>query len=332
MEKHLSVVKGSERKKNIQDALNLIKNEINESIKKKGENKLLIKVNALDSTIPEACTNIDSLETVIDYFYNKFEKIIVGDNSSCFANGPNIYEPLKKKFENIEFSNFAEFKTKEIEFEMIKETAKARIAVPDAYVISLALPKSHDAFVFTGCSKNMVGLIVENRTSIHALKAHERLFLNNIVRSNKIAIKNLVKVIETAKPDLAILDGFTGMEGDGPALGKVVKLNIALASLDCIALDILAGKICGFEHIPYLDECVAKGIGYPNAVMFKKGFSEISEISRKFEQHPLLKYQTMDELNSVFPKVNMNLVKAVIRHPHPHRMAARVLRILMSKK
>jgi len=332
MQHHIAVVKGNDRKKNIFDALGMIKNEIDNSIEKKAKNILFIKVNALDSTILGACTHPESLEAILDYFSGRFEHVIIGDNSSCFANGPNIYESLKSKFENLEFSNLKEFASKELEFEMLDGTVKAKIAVPDAYIISLALPKSHDNFVFTGCSKNMVGCVVENRTSVHALKAHERLFLNNMVKANKPAWKNLVRIIESVKPDFAVLDGFTGMEGDGPALGKVVKLGVVLAGLDCVALDILAGKICGFEKIPYLDECIAKGIGSSDADIIRKGFSEISEISRKFEQHPMMKYQTITELKSAFPKVNTSLVKAVMMHPHPHRMAAKVLKVLMNKK
>lgn len=346
----VSVVKGKDRKYNIISALELIEKDVNESIIRKGKDALFIKVNSLDSTVPKACTHIDALETVIEYFYDRFKRIIVGDNSSCFMQGPNIYAYLKEKFAKLEFSNLKEFSSEEAKFEMLGGKADVRISsLPkEFYTISLALPKSHDNFVFTGCSKNMVGCIIENRVCVHGLKAHERLFLNNMVKANALAIRNLVKTIKAAKPDLAILDGFTGMEGDGPAMGKVIEMGIALASLDCVALDKIAARICGFEtaqnpqdsgvagngvsvQVPYLDECVKEGIGSSEAELLKKGFSELTDISKKFEQHPMLKYQTMTELKTVFPKVNSSLVKAVMMHPHPHRMAAKILGMLLKK-
>ncbi len=329
----VSIAKCGDRKENIKAALDLIGGGIGKSIGEKSKNILFIKVNALDSSIPKACTHPEALEAVLEYFYDKFERIIVGDNSSCFLGGPNIYSRLKEKFGKIEFSSLKEFGSEEAEFEMLGGVMKVRIsALPkEAYTISLALPKSHDNFAFTGCSKNMLGCIIENRSCVHALKAHERLFLNNVVKANPPASRNLVKAIKAAKPDLAILDGFEGMEGDGPAMGKMVNMGIALASLDCIALDRIAAKLCGFEEVTYLDLCVKEKIGCADAEVIKEGFSNLADIAKNFEQHPLAKYQIMTELKTIFPKVNASLVKAVMLNPHPHRMAAKVLRMMLKK-
>jgi len=329
----VSIIKGENRKDNIRTALELLKKNVEESIREKGKETLFIKVNALDSSVLKACTHPDALEAVLDYFYGRFGRVIVGDNSACFMGGPNIYSGLKHKFPKMEFSNLKEFKSEELEFEMLGGNAKVRISTlpKEAYTISLALPKSHDNFIFTGCSKNVLGCVVENRQCVHALKAHERLFLNNMVKGNAFAIRNLVKTIKAAKPDLAIIDGFEGMEGDGPAMGNMVKLGVALASLDCVALDRIAARLCGFDAVPYLDLCVKEGIGAQEAEIIKLGFSNIADIAKKFEQHPLAKYQTMTEMNTIFPKVNSSLVKSVMLNPHPHRMAAKILRMMLKK-
>ncbi len=329
----VSVAKGSERKENIKTALDLIRKEIGGGIAKKRKYALFVKANALDSSIPKACIHPEALEAVLEYFSGRFERVIVGDNSSCFSGGKNIYAGLKEMFPKTEFSNLKEFGSESLEFEMLGGGTSARISsLPkEAYTISLALPKSHDTFVFTGCSKNMLGCVVENRQCVHALKAHERLFMNNVVKANAPANRNLVKAIKTIKPDLAILDGFEGMEGGGPAMGKIVKMEIALASLDCVALDSLAAKLCGFESVPYLDLCVKENIGSADAEIVKAGFSNLDDIVKKFEQHPMLKYQTMSELKTVFPKINSSLVKSVMMNPHPHRMAAKVLRMMLKK-
>lgn len=276
----------------------------------------------------QACTHPDALESVIEYFLNDFKHIIVGDNSTCFKNGPNIYEHMKDRFKDLDFSDMVDFRSEAMPFEMINEMKTVRIAIPEAYIISLALPKSHDAFVFTGCSKNMVGCIIENRPSVHALKAHERLFLNNIVRSIGLANRNLVKTIKTVRPDLAILDGFVGMEGEGPVMGKMVDMGIAFAGLDCITLDKIASSICGFENVPYIIDCINEGIGAKDVELIKYGFDELNDISKKFEPPSTLKFQTMEE--SMFPRVNSKLVKAVITSSHPHRTASKILKKLLN--
>ncbi|GAI15207.1 unnamed protein product, partial [marine sediment metagenome] len=48
------------------------------------------------------------------------------------------------------------------------------------------------------------------------------------------------------KPDLAIMDGIVGMEGDGPAAGPPRKIGVVLASQDLVALDAVASHIIGY--------------------------------------------------------------------------------------
>ena len=48
-------------------------------------------------------------------------------------------------------------------------------------------------------------------------------------------------------PDLAVLDGFEGMEGNGPRLGTPVNSHVAVASTDALAADCVASTIMGFD-------------------------------------------------------------------------------------
>jgi hypothetical protein len=127
MKTKVTIVKGNNRKENINSALDLIKREVNDSIRKKGKETLFVKVNTLDPTIQAACTHPEALEAVLDYFYGDFQRVIVGDNSSCFMRGPNIYTHLKTKFEKLEFSDLKGFGSEELQFEMLHDMIKARI-------------------------------------------------------------------------------------------------------------------------------------------------------------------------------------------------------------
>ena len=48
-------------------------------------------------------------------------------------------------------------------------------------------------------------------------------------------------------PDLAVIDGFVGIEGNGPAWGSPIASHVALASLDAVAADITATRVMGFD-------------------------------------------------------------------------------------
>ena len=183
----VAIVRGSDRKTNIKESLKLLDGDIKRSIKKKNSDILFVKVNTIDPNFSLACTHLDALEAVLEYFVDDFNRIIVGDNSFAFSKSQdNIYSHLAKKFEKIEFSDLSEFESKRLMFKQINGSYRdARISsLPDrAFTISLALPKTHDAVVFTGCSKNMVGCLVENRVLIHGLDFYHRLLLDKAVKS-----------------------------------------------------------------------------------------------------------------------------------------------------
>jgi len=298
----VAIVKGNDRKENITKSLKSLKKTILRCIDKKNSDTLFIKVNTIDPNFPLACTHPDALEVVLEFFINKFNRIVIGDNSFAFSKNQNIYTHLIKKLElkfdaKLKFSDLSEFDSKKLMFKQIDGSYKhVRVSsLPDeAFTISLALPKTHDTVIFTGCSKNMVGCLVKDRMLIHGLNFYHRILMSNTVRSFRITNENIAELLSNVKPDLSILDGFVGMEGNGPLHGKKVKLEIAMCSDDCIALDSTAAKIIGFDFIPYLFLCEKKGIGTTNIGeihILKDGFENLKEISRNFKPHYLYKYQ-----------------------------------------
>jgi len=313
----ISVVKGNNRKENIAKAIKLIEKDINKSIKNKKSKQLFIKINAIDSNFSIACTHIDALDAVLGVFYDKFDKVIIGDNSFVFTkNKGGPYRKILNKYSNVKLSDLTEFDSKDIGFMIDKGRmawGKVSLLPKQAFTISLALPKTHDAFVYTGCLKNMFGCVINGRGHLHAQSLLKRLFLNKYVKLNKIKWKNLIKVIEETKPDLCILDGYEGMEGDGPLFGNKIDLRIAMCSLDGIALDRLASKICGFENVPYLNM-----ISYEseNTKIIKKGFNSIKDISRKFKPHYLYKYQIRTSINLLIPPLDIKLVISIVKRSY----------------
>lgn len=308
----IAIVKGNDRISNIKEVLTTLRKNIDSRIKRKASDTLFIKINAIDIRYPVACTHPHALETILEYFHNKFDNIIIGDNSFAFSqNLDHPYNYLANKFENLKFSDLREFDSKKVYFDTLHGRAVGRISLlpQKAFTISLALPKTHDTFVFTACSKNMMGCVISGRSYVHGLRAYERLSLNKVVQSNRLNVKNLMKVIENTKPDFSILDGFTGMDGNGPILGNEVKLGIAMGSDDAIALDSVAAKIVGFETVPYLHSP-------DNIQIASKGFKHLDEIKKKFRPHYLYKYQIMSELDTLIPKIDTRLLVYLMKRSY----------------
>lgn len=288
----VSVVKGEDRRENIILAVKPLIKDIEKAIKNKKSKQLFIKINAIDPNFPIACTNIEALDAVLSIFYSNFDEIIVGDNSFVFIkNKGGPYRAILNKYPNIKLTDLTEFETENIEFKKLDGITcigEVSLLSRKAFTISIALPKTHDTFVYTGCLKNMFGCVIKNRGALHALKPKESIFINKYIKSNKIKWDNLVNVIKKTKPDLCILDAFEGMEGDGPIFGSKVHLGIAMCSLDGVALDNFASKICGLESVPYLSMLSEDSY---NIKIIKKGFKNIEEISQKFKLHYNYKYQ-----------------------------------------
>ena len=313
----ISIVNGDNRARNIAAAIKLIKGDIEKAIRNKKSKQLFIKINAIDTNFPLACTHVDALDSVLNIFYNKFNNVIVGDNTFVFGkNKGGIYRQILKRYPKIKLSDLTEFETENMKFKRLDgnvSIGKISLLPKKSFTISLAVPKTHDTFVYTGCLKNMFGCVIKNRGDLHAISLFDRLFLNKYIKSNKIKWDNLVNVINKTRPDLCILDGYNGMEGDGPLLGTKVKLGIAMCSLDGVALDKLASKICGFDYVPYLNMLSRRS---DNIKIVKEGFNNIGEISRTFKPHYLYNYQINTSNDSLIPLLDIRFIISILKRSY----------------
>lgn len=103
-------------------------------------------------------------------------------------------------------------------------------------VINIPKLKTHMQTLFTGAVKNMFGLVPwGTRRECHALGRY------------KDFSESLVDIYIATKPDLNIMDGIVGMEGNGPARGKAKNLGVIISSDDGVALDAVCSKIIDIE-------------------------------------------------------------------------------------
>lgn len=61
---------------------------------------------------------------------------------------------------------------------------------------------------------------------------------------------NIVELYHTLAPQIAIVDGITGMEGDGPLFGKPKSAQVLVLGRDLVSVDATCARIMGFEPGP----------------------------------------------------------------------------------
>jgi uncharacterized protein (DUF362 family)/NAD-dependent dihydropyrimidine dehydrogenase PreA subunit len=106
-------------------------------------------------------------------------------------------------------------------------------------IISLPKIKTHAYMIMTLAVKNMYGAIPGlTKAKYHALYRGKPAFANM-----------LLDVLSVASPDLIIMDGIIGMQGEGPGAGEPVNLGVLLASDDPIAMDLSICKILQIEPV-----------------------------------------------------------------------------------
>ena len=89
------------------------------------------------------------------------------------------------------------------------------------------------------------------------------------------------------QPDLAVLDGVVGMEGNGPVRGTPVEQGVALASTDWVSADRLGVELMGIDYseVKYLQWCSAAGMGTDDLSMIKMIGPDYQKHITKYKLH-----------------------------------------------
>ena len=217
-------------------------------LKIKPGSKVLLKPNILSARKPEAAitTHPSVVAAVCRILKPMNVKIMIGDSSGMGRYGytTNALEVsgMKRVAErfNAELISF-EGLSKKIKIKGAKVLKTANIAKPvlDAdYIINLPKLKTHTLMRYTGAVKNMFGCIPGGRKShCHTIAPKEEQFGHL-----------LLDLYSRITPQLNIIDGVVGIEGNGPgSAGIKKKTDIIAASKDAVALDLVVSKIIGFD-------------------------------------------------------------------------------------
>ncbi len=141
-------------------------------------------------------------------------------------------------------------------------------------VINLPKWKTHTQMLLTLGIKNLFGCIPGPRKMQCHLMAGE---------DAKAFARILIDAYKMVQPSLTILDGVTGMEGNGPNSGRPISMGLILASGDPINLDQIVCDLLGISRKSLLT----------NRVAFEQGLTEgeINVFGRKVEEVKITNFQ-----------------------------------------
>lgn len=214
------------------------------------DDTVLLKPNLLSPVKPETgiITNPVIIDTIIDLIKETGAEVKVGESSGGMTTKTSLTKQsfvksgLKQVCEDqeVELINFDRVESKTIKVGDEKKPIPFPKPLLDSdVIISVPKIKTHSLTLFTGAIKNLYGCIPGGKKAeFHKTHPNPREFS-----------KLIVDIFEFLDPDLAIMDGVEGLEGNGPGeRGKKFHLGCLLASSDLVALDTLAASYLGYNE------------------------------------------------------------------------------------
>jgi len=267
----VSLISGDTRYDNVLAALTAIEDQILPVLASK--RSVLIKPNIVDPAYPLAITHPDALRAVLDFVVARFRgPIVIGEGSAYDTwDGFNKlgYPQLIQSYSprDIRLVCFHEEGLYEVMHVSDRDThiapvrLAARLFDPSAFIISLAMLKTHNVVIATMTVKNMVMGAPLHAPGENPAWSDKRKFHSGVRVSNFDMLLNAQK--QQPFWNLGVIDGFEGMEGDGPTAGTAVDSHVALASTDLIALDRVGLDVMGIDpaEVGYLNYCGQAGLG-----------------------------------------------------------------------
>ena len=328
LDRAVALVRGEGRYENVTAALESIAGQV----RLDGVRRVLVKPNFVSTDHQLAATHVDAVRAVLNFIRRRYDgSIVVAEGAALSSTGEGFsnfgYESLADEY-SVELSDINGDDTVPVQiysrYLRPLTIQLARTIAEADYRISVAPPKTHDLVLATLAVKNMaMGALVNPQAGrrrggapglVHRLARFvpkwvwqselaewvKGIFLGRLGGSSKMSMHqgipvlnlNLALVASAVWPQLAVIDGWRGMEGEGPGLGDPVDWRVALAGTDPLAVDTLTAHLMGFdpEQIGYLQYCrrLELGVGAVERIEVVGNVAP-EDARRAFAPHP--KYQ-----------------------------------------
>jgi len=280
----VSLVQGDDRYDNVRRSLESIVDTIDLSHMQ----RILIKPNLVSATKQLASTHVDAVRAVLGFLRRQgVGHVVIAENTAEGSTRDGYrnfgYLPLMNEYD-VELVDLAEEEWIDATIyndddELLPITLSRRI-VESEFRISVNPIKTHNCVMVTLAIKNLAIGALKERTTFH--------------QGYPAMNRSLYRLAQMTAPHLSVLDGFVGMEGDGPGSGDPVDLRVAIAGADPVATDTIGTMVMCHDpqQVGYLRYCAEGGLGEGDPTRIElRGNVSIEEARREFRKHPSYEQQ-----------------------------------------
>jgi len=292
----VSVTNGAGRRQNVCDALAAIEDQILPVLTTK--KRVVVKPNIVSTRNQLASTHVDALHGILDFLAPRFKgPVAIAESSAGFTT---------EGFDNFGYARLApEHKPLEVSLVDLNEEGKygmgsilngdlhivpvrlaARLLDPEAFIICSAMLKTHNTVIATLSLKNMALGAPLHSSRGESRRWNDKRLYHGGVRQTHVGI---VQTAQRLQPywGATVLDGWEGMEGNGPGSGTLVPSRIAIASADYVAADRVGVEVMGInpEWVGYLGFCAQVGVGQGDLSKIDVRGPKLADVTKKYRMH-----------------------------------------------
>jgi uncharacterized protein (DUF362 family) len=295
----VALTNGDNRTDNIFRALKSLEKEIAQSI---GDRRVVIKPNNVSLTSTLAATHPDALTGILEFLksINKLDNVIIAESSigntmQGYQNlgypavaekyGAKLVDLDKEAFHRILAFNQSDARPHPVRVSSILANQE------DNFIISACMLKTHNFAVATMSIKNIIlGSAMKGLPSLNG-GGRGRGFRGGSDKptlhgggSHGINI-NLAMLAPMLHPSLSVIDGFQGMEGNGPISGTAVDHRVCVVSTDYLAADTVGATLMGIDpgDIGYLTYLAAANAGESDLTKMEILGPSVASLAKKYQ-------------------------------------------------
>jgi len=299
----VALTNGDNRTDNIFRALKSLEKEITRSI---GNRRVVIKPNNVSSTNQLAATHADALTGILEFLKSigKLDNAMIAESAAgstpqAFQNFgyTTLADKYKVKLVDLDQENFQTIMAFSEADAMPHPVRVSSIVAnqTDNFIISACMLKTHNFAIATMSIKNIIlgaplklGIPIgggqdtrgSDKPIMHGGGAHGI----NI---------NLAMLAPILHPSLSVIDGFEGMEGNGPIGGTRVDHRVCVVSTDYLAADTVGATLMGIApaDIGYLSYLAAAKAGESDLSKMEILGEPVAKLVKKYQLGPTIENQ-----------------------------------------
>jgi uncharacterized protein (DUF362 family) len=297
----VALTNGDNRTDNVFRGLRSLEKEIAQAI---GNRRVVIKPNNVSTTRQLASTHADALTGILEFLKSigKLDNAIIAESSAM--------GPFSQCIQSFGYAALAEkYKVKLVDLDQEKfQTIMAfseSDAMPHPVRVSTILGNQNDNFIISACMLKTHNLAVATMSIKNiVLGAPLKLPSSNGGRggNDKVILHgggarginvNLAMLAPLLHPSLSVIDGFEGMQGDGPINGTSVDHRVCVVSTDYLAADTVGANLMGIDpaNVGYLSYLASAKVGESDLSKMEILGEPVAKLAKKYELGPSIQNQ-----------------------------------------